>query len=99
MSFASITAGAFTGTLDFTAVTSLTTTGAPGVSWSGTGTRSINMGSGTWTFTNATAAAVFDVSTVTNLTPTFQNAALVFTATMTGTRTLMVVGNPMAASR
>lgn len=84
----SLTAGAFTGTLDFgTNNNNVTVSGVPGVSWTGTGTRSINMGSGTWTFTNASAATIFDCGTVTNLTPTFQNAALVFSATMTGTRT------------
>lgn len=76
----SITAGAFTGTLDFgTNNNNVTLSG--NASFTGSGTRSINMGSGTWTFTGG--GKVFDCATSTNLTPTFQNAPLVLSANST----------------
>lgn len=65
----SITMGAFTGTLDFAAhdnnVTLQTFSGT------GSGTRTLNMGDGTWTITGAGAVgtlSVWDMTTVTNLT-------------------------------
>jgi hypothetical protein len=75
ISFGSLTCGAFTGTLAFN-------TNNPNVSFttvsvSGSGTRTINMGSGTWTLTG-TSGTPFDCTTSTNLTPTFSNAAIVF---------------------
>lgn len=73
----SITAGAFTGTLDF--ATNNNNVTASTVSFSGSGTRTINMGSGTWTIT-ATSATPFDVGTTTGLTASFASANIVFSA-------------------
>ena len=87
MSFVSITAGAFTGTLDFSVNNpSFTITGAPGASWTGIGARTINMGSGTWTFTGV--GITLDISTATNCTScVFSNAVLVVSANTAGQRT------------
>lgn len=75
--FGILTAGAFTGTLAFN--TNNPNMAFSSVAFGGSGTRTINMGSGTWTLSGTTFnPAEFDVSTVTGLTPTFQNAALVF---------------------
>jgi hypothetical protein len=79
----SITAGAFTGTLDFaTNNNNVTVSSTAGIVWAGTGTRTINMGSGTWTFT-ATSGTPYDCSTTTNLTASFASANLVFNAAST----------------
>lgn len=61
----SLTCGAFTGTLDFSANNPSITMGT--WSSSGAGTRTINLGSGTFTIT-ATTGTVWDNSTITNLT-------------------------------
>lgn len=72
----SITCQTLTGgnTLDFGTNNNNVT--AQTVDFSGAGTRSINMGSGTWTITG-TSGNIFNGGG-TNLTPTFSNAALVF---------------------
>lgn len=63
---AGLTMGAFTGTLDFaTNNPNLTTIF---VSLTGTGTRTLNMGSGTWTLNNSAAQDMWDATTTTNLT-------------------------------
>lgn len=64
----SITMGAFTGTLDFSANNNSPTMQT--FNCSGTGTRTLNMGSGTWNITYAGGAntTVFDITTQTNLT-------------------------------
>lgn len=67
----SITCGAFTGTLDFSANNnSVTLSASGGMSGSGSGTRTINLGNGTWTLNNATGggATIWDFSTTTGLT-------------------------------
>jgi hypothetical protein len=73
----SLTMGAFTGTLDFATnnnnVTLQTFNG------SGTGTRTLNMGAGSWTITAATGSAVWDLSTPTNLTFNCNTSTLTFT--------------------
>lgn len=62
----SITSGAFTGTLDFSANdNNVTITAATGWAGNGTGTRTVNMGDGTWTLT---APATWNMLTVTGLT-------------------------------
>ncbi len=80
--FQTITCGAFTGTLDFSANNpSITLTNAGGFNGSGTGARTIKMGSGTFTFTVTTAAAaLFTMATTTNLggTSDFSAATYVF---------------------
>lgn len=72
----SITAGAFTGTLDFNTNNNNVTVSATGqaVNFSGTGTRTINIGSGTWTLSGG---GNWELPTTTNLTGTFSNAAIV----------------------
>lgn len=81
----SITAGAFTGTLDMTGVSSMTMTS---MSLSGTGARKFSINGPTFTFTNAGAGNTFDLSTTTNLDPTSNTAAnFVFTANTAQTRT------------
>jgi hypothetical protein len=89
IAFGTLTAGAFTGTLAFN--TNNPNMSFSTVSFSGTGTRTINMGSGTWTMTGT--GNVFDVGTTTNLTPTFQNASFVLSATTASSR----VFNPGAS--
>ncbi len=64
MTVTSITMGAFTGTLDFSANNNSPTMGT--FSGAGTGTRTLNMGSGTWNLT--TVGTTWDMSTTTNLT-------------------------------
>jgi hypothetical protein len=76
-----ITMGAFTGTLDFaTNNNSVTLSGL--FSCSGTGTRTLNMGSNTWTL-SSNNGTVWDCGTSTNLT---LNA---------GTSTILVSANPV----
>lgn len=71
----SITAGAYAGTLDFSLGNpSITYTGAFSVT--GTATRTINLGSGTFTNTG-NAVTMFDCTTATGLTATFQNCSFV----------------------
>lgn len=82
LSLLSLTAGAFTGTLDFSVNNpSMTFTGSsPSMNLSGTGARKYLLGSGTFTFTNTGIS--FDIGTTTNLDPTsVLTAALVFNAT------------------
>ena len=83
---AQLTMGAFTGTLDFSANNNAVT--APIVSVSGTGTRTLNMGSGTWTITSAANRPCFDVTTTTGLTMSAASSAIVFTpsGTLSGSR-------------
>jgi hypothetical protein len=82
----SITMGAFTGTLDFSANNnSVTLSASTGLNCSGTGTRTLNMGSGTWTF--SANAAQLNFSTVTNLTLSAASATLSFTGSGLGTKT------------
>lgn len=81
----SITMGAFTGTLDFATNDNNVTL----VSWSGTGsgTRTLNMGDGTWTITGTTGT-VFTNQTSTNFTMNANGSTLLITAALTGTRTI-----------
>lgn len=76
IAFTSITAGAFTGTLAFNTNNPNMTFGS--VSFGGSGTRTINMGSGTWTITG-TSGTIFDVNVQTNCTScVYSNASFVF---------------------
>lgn len=81
----SLTWGAFTGTIDFATNNNNVTLSASGNAFSGTGTgaRTFNAGSGTWTLSNA-IAPVWEITTTTNLTnPTtaFADATINFSAT------------------
>lgn len=76
---ASITGGAFTGTLDFSANNpSITLTTI--FSFSGTGTRTLNLGSGTFTL-SATTGFLWDLTTTTNLTFSGASATIVASST------------------
>lgn len=85
----SITMGAFGGTLDFSAnnpnVTMNTFNG------SGSGTRTINLGSGTFTLVGTTGF-IWDFSTVTGLTFNAGTSTVLFSATPTATRTIILGG-------
>lgn len=61
----SLTMGAFTGTLDF--ATNNNSPTMQSFNASGTGTRTLNMGSGTWSITG-TSGTVWNISTATNMT-------------------------------
>lgn len=67
VTMAGITAGAFTGTLDFS-VNNPSLTLTTSLSLTGSGARKILLGSGTFTLTGA--ATIFDLGTTTNLDPT-----------------------------
>lgn len=71
-----LTAGAFTGTLDF-ATNNNNVTASGDVVFSGSGTRTINMGSGTWTLGGTGANTFLIGPTITGLTITTTNAVLV----------------------
>lgn len=78
----SLDAGAFTGTLDFSANNnSLTATGSSGISFSGTGTRTINLGSGTFTVSNSTGGNQFSMGTTTNMTFNAGTSTIAMTGT------------------
>lgn len=78
IAFLSLTAGAFTGTLAFnTNNPNMTFTSF--VEFGGTATRTINMGSGTWTLSGtASNPAPWNCTNITGLTPTFSNATIVY---------------------
>lgn len=79
-SIGSLACGAFTGTLDFSVNNpSATLTSAAGFSISGNGTRTINMGSGTFTLNSATVP--WTATTTTGLTFNAGTSTLDFTAT------------------
>lgn len=85
----SITAGACTASttgciLDFSVNNNNVT--ASTVSFSGSGTRNIKGGTGTWTITSGAAANVYDNTTVTNETLAFTTTTLTFSANTTSQR-------------
>lgn len=79
----SITMGTFTGTLDFSANNNNVTVQT--LSLTGTGVRTFNWGTGTYTITG-TSGIVLDMSTVTNSTISSSSANIVFTATTSSNR-------------
>lgn len=88
----SITCGAFTGTLDFSANNNnVTLSGASGLSGTGTGTRTINLGNGIWTFTGVNGNTI-TFATTTGLTFNANSSVIVFTATSASPRTF-IMGN------
>lgn len=85
LNVATITCGAFTGTLDFaTNDNNVTLTGATAFSGSGSGTRTINLGDGTWTLSGA--GAVWTIATTTNLTFNAGASTISFTSTSANTK-------------
>lgn len=90
LSLNTLTAGAFTGTLDFTGgnpnLTFTRSDGSAAVNLSGTGARKYLLGSGTWTLTH-TAGPLFELGTTTNLDPTSVTTVNVtYTATTSSER-------------
>ncbi len=81
----SITCGAFTGTLDFSANNNSVTLLLSGTAFSGTGsaTRTLNLGSGTWTLTGANAT--WTIATTTGLTFSGASSTIVFSGNPTAT--------------
>ena len=86
----SITCGAFTGTLDFSANNNnVTLTASSAFSGTGTGTRTINLGNGTWIL-SATAGAgasitPWNMGTTTNLTFNANSSTISVTGSSAGT--------------
>lgn len=81
----SITCGAFTGTLDFSANNNnVTLSAAAAFSGTGTGARTINLGNGTWTFTGTGAGVRWNMATTTNLTFNANSSVLSFAGVGTG---------------
>jgi hypothetical protein len=95
LSLASLTCGAFTGTLDLATnqPINLTFTGGTGLSVTGTGARTLNFGTGTYTFTTPGGSNnPVDATTITNLTnPTtaFASSAIVFNSSGAGQQQLI----------
>lgn len=88
----SITMGAFTGTLDFSVNNNNVTLSAnTALSYTGSGTRTLKMGSGTWTFTGAGSLLINGATTL-NLTLQSSSANLVFTGTTSTTRGISTGG-------
>lgn len=79
----SITCGAHTGTLDFSANDNNVTVSS--FSGTGSGTRTLNLGDGTWTMTGV--GTCWTIATATNLTFNANASVLTFTATSTSART------------
>jgi hypothetical protein len=79
----SLTMGAFTGTLDFATNDNSPTFGS--VAITGTATRRLDMGNGTWTVNGATGT-VWSNATITNLTLNCNSSSIVFNGTITGSR-------------
>jgi hypothetical protein len=76
----SLTMGAFTGTLDFSANNNSPTMGT--FSGTGTGTRTLNMGSGTWTLTGT--GTPWNLATISNFNFNAEQSRILFTNSSTG---------------
>jgi len=86
----SVTCGAFTGTLDFSANNNnVTLSASAGFNGSGSGTRTINLGNGTWTISGTGAAITpWNMSSTTGLTFNANSSTISFTGTNASTRTI-----------
>lgn len=86
----SITAGACTASttgciLDFSVNNNnVTVTAAAGINFSGTGTRDIRLGNGTWTLTGVSPGTQWDMGTVTNLTFSANSSSIIFSPSGVG---------------
>ncbi len=76
----SMTGGSHTGTVDFNGQTM--TIGS--LNWSGTGTRSLTLGSSNITITDTTGVTVWNIGTVTNLTLSAASSTITFTGVTAG---------------
>lgn len=85
----SFTMGAFTGTIDF--ATNNNNISAGGFNLSGTGTRTLNMGNGTWTATGTTGQ-VWTAQTPTNMTLNANSSSIVFNGDSTSTGRQIILG-------
>lgn len=83
LSLTSITMGAFTGTLDFSANNNNITLQT--FSGTGSGTRTFNMGNGTWTMNNG--SATWNILGVTGLTFNANSSTILFSGSTSATRT------------
>lgn len=84
----SITCGAFTGTLDFSANNNnVTLSASGGFNGSGTGTRTINLGNGTWTLSNTSGVTLFNMATTTGLTFNANSSTINFSGAPIGSVT------------
>lgn len=92
LTLSQVTAGAFTGTLDF--ATNNPSVNASFVSFSGTGVRTINMGSGTWTLSGTATSGAFDNATTTNETFNAGTSTVHITGT-TGFSFIRLGGKPL----
>lgn len=92
LSITTLNCGAFTGTIDWSANNNnLTLTG--GWNCSGTGTRTINMGNGTWTINPSGSGTPFNNGTTTGLTWNANSNTLNLTGTNSGQSTTFAGGN------
>lgn len=86
-----IVCGAFTGTLDFSANNNNVTLSATGgFSGSGAGTRTINLGNGTWSLSGASAN--WTMTTMTGLTFNANGSTIAFTGTISSTNQRVFAG-------
>jgi hypothetical protein len=83
-----ITMGAFTGTLDF-ATNDNNVTLSLAFSGTGSGARTLNMGDGTWTITNTSAAVLWDITTATNLTLNCNSSTILINGTATSNQSFV----------
>lgn len=82
----SITCGAFTGTLDFSANNNnVTLSAAAGLNASGSGTRTLNLGNGTWALTATGSGTPINFNVTTNLTLNANSSVFSVSATSAAT--------------
>jgi hypothetical protein len=94
----SITCGAFTGTLDFSANNNnVTLSAAAGMNASGAGTRTINLGNGTWSITGGAGSTPWNFSTITGLTFNANSSVINFSGATASAKTI-VLGAGLAYS-
>lgn len=91
LSITQITCGAFTGTLDWSANNNSATL-ANGVNCSGTGTRTLNLGNGTWTISPAGNGTYWNFTTTTGLTFNANSSIINHVGGATGTLNSFVGG-------
>lgn len=89
LNLATITAGAFTGTLDFSAINP-NVTATTSINFSGSGTRTINCGSGTFTLSGT--GTIFDNGTNTGETFSCSSATIAATSNGSGTNRTIALG-------
>lgn len=95
----SITCGAFTGTLDFSANNNnVTLSSSTGFSGSGSGTRTINLGNGTWTLSSTSNSTPWDMGTTTNLTFNANSSTIILSGNTAATSTRTFAGGALTYS-